>query len=736
METNENLTEKLKFIGLDLENVPDKLVLYHNINCRMRRNYTEKKYKVYKFINVDEIDVFLTPTHRLTDYTEKYAKALPLGAYLYTDSDENLEKNVEFLQMLKGVSVDSIKEIEKKQKEFNKEIPYNVNYKKDYLWQIYYSDTTKRYFMLVPMFESENEALFYLIKKQLEEKKQKIYVPICYAEYSNKFLTNDQIADLEDYMAYFTKDWPLVYEVYNEENNMSLQIVGKTTIYDTIKSEYKLNFQEQGETENFYKLVKALFILETQLSHYYKFNIQVDKSGKLNFVFNGKEINFEDLIYFIKDEYVAGLEKTIKAKEQRINLEKELKNLKAITQKLDEDYFAREKQISTFLECKKSFFGRVKYFVKYKKKKIEVPKEIEIKKEEKNKLKYCERLDVKENYTLEELLALYTNLEKETVNVNDIELDIEAANERIDTLTAKIKNADLYIKEIDKHKKSIFEFWRFTNKDDAKQLNAGTVELHLSKKIKKTFNYELDFEDVAKQMDKKQRELFSKEDTDNIFIATTKCITDINNVLNGKNIEQNRIDELKEEAKNMDTIETFDLFGSISSAGEKIKTLGNIKHRENEKNKFSILKINDNITIETYEEKIKKIKESLEENINKFKNEIEFPIYKVGKIEDGFNLFYMSPESAINNSEGKDINLNKIILKENTKCLACTNIMYYNNANQTLPLGMHVTDGIIINVKEMKLKQNVKLQNYVINTNEDSAKHIARKINISEYEIC
>ena len=46
METNENLTEKLKFIGLDLENIPDKLNFFQNINFRIHKNYNEKNYKV------------------------------------------------------------------------------------------------------------------------------------------------------------------------------------------------------------------------------------------------------------------------------------------------------------------------------------------------------------------------------------------------------------------------------------------------------------------------------------------------------------------------------------------------------------------------------------------------------------------------------------------------------------------------------------------------------------------
>ena len=85
----------------------------------------------------------------------------------------------------------------------------------------------------------------------------------------------------------------------------------------------------------------------------------------------------------------------------------------------------------------------------------------------------------------------------------------------------KIKNANLYIKEIDNHKKSIFEFWKFTNKDDAKQLNEGTQEVHQPKKLKKTFNYELDFEDLSRQIDKTERELFTKKLTIFMLLAQT-----------------------------------------------------------------------------------------------------------------------------------------------------------------------------------------------------------------------
>ena len=370
MKTNENLTEKLKFIGLDLENIPDKLNFFQPINFGVHKNYNEKNYKVYKYVDINDVELFLTPTHRLTDYTEKYAKALPIGAYLSVDTDADIERNVEFLKLVKGLQIEELENLEIEQKELNKNIPYSISYPKDYLWQIHYSEISKKYFMIAPIKETEATTLLYLIKKQLENKEQKIFVPICYAEYSNKYLNSSEIEEIEKFLCFFTKDWPLIYEVYDKQNNMSIQILGKATIYDTLKSEYKIELKEQGQAENYYKLLKVLFILETQLSHHYKFDIKLDKKGTIHFYFKNKEIDYADLIPFIKREYINGLEKIIKAKETKINLDKKLKNLKKVSKSLDEEYFEKEKQISTFLECKKTFFGKVKYFIKYKKKTI------------------------------------------------------------------------------------------------------------------------------------------------------------------------------------------------------------------------------------------------------------------------------------------------------------------------------------------------------------------------------
>ena len=60
--------------------------------------------------------------------------------------------------------------------------------------------------------------------------------------------------------------------------------------------------------------------------------------------------------------------------------------------------------------------------------------------------------------------------------LENMSLDIEALKRKIELMNVKITNADIYIKEIEDHKKSIFEFWKFTNKDESLLLNQGEIQ--------------------------------------------------------------------------------------------------------------------------------------------------------------------------------------------------------------------------------------------------------------------
>lgn len=628
--------------------------------------------------------------------------------------------------MVKNLEIDKIEEIEQEQKILNKQIPFKIKYPKDYLWQIYYSEYTNKYFMLVTIEDLEYSAFFYLLKQQLAGNKGKIFVPISYTDYSREYLTRAQETDIENYLWYFTKEWPLVYEVYDKENNLTVNITGKTYIYDDIKSDYKIKLKTKQDAEKFYKLLKALFIMQTEAPHYYNFEISIDGRGGLQFSLEGKKIIYEILSSVIKQEYLKAEEKNINLKKEQSKLEKALSKMQEDSKQKEQIYLEKEKQISVFLECKKTFFGRVKYF--FKNKKLVKQKQEEKKQEAKQSTQIeQEKYDeIKKYYTLEELIALYKKVNEKENKVKNLKLDEKALNNRLNNLNKKIENADLYIREINEHKKSIFEFWKFTNKDKKAELAEGEIKEENTKKLKKVFNYELDFEDLSKQLDKKQRLELTQVETNSVYIATTDIIKDINKVANGEKITEERLEQIKEEASKEKILfenEPFDIFGAIESNNNYVKTLANKKHREVKKELFKILDISQSTTKEEYTETIKNIIKDIKNAINKIKIEIQIPVYKETKELKEFDIFNINPEDAITrfkNSEEKETNLYKINLKEEDKLVALTNIIYYFNSNKTLPLGMDVEEGLLLEMGKVEDKiKETKTINLVCYKNPD-----------------
>ena len=136
--TNENDIEmKLKYIGLDLENIPSFLKDSKEIDYRPIKVNEENTYKVYKYIPISNIEILLTPTNRLNTIKEKYTKASRLITYLNPKEENDIFKHTTFLKMLKEVEIREIEKIEKEQKELLKRIPYKVRFEENYLWQIF-----------------------------------------------------------------------------------------------------------------------------------------------------------------------------------------------------------------------------------------------------------------------------------------------------------------------------------------------------------------------------------------------------------------------------------------------------------------------------------------------------------------------------------------------------------------------------------------------------------------------
>ena len=725
------IEEKLKYIGLSLDKVPKELLEFEPLNYKIPKQYEEKKYKQYRYIPVEKIQILLSPTNRLEDIEEKYSKARPLSDYLDSKNEENILRHTVFLNMLKQVTVNEILEIEKEQAELAKNIPFGIKYPSNYLWQIYYSEETDKYFMIVPTQDSNYSAFFYLLKQKIEKRKNaSIFVPINDVEYSKKYFSKTGFEDIENYLWLFTKEWPSIYEIYDIEDNLQIHIIGETNVYETIKSKYHITLNSQIEANHFYKLLKAMFILQTEIPDYFEFTTNIDKNGSLEFYFKNQQIKYSEMAKFIKTQYSIGIntrnEYTQKIEQNKIRLEE----LKRIASMQDIEYLEKERQIATFLECKKTFFGKFKYYFKYSKKVKRNNTKNDIR-DLKNRDNIEEEIEydirpqeiisenIKKNYTIEELIENYKELsKKETILKNTI-MDINAIKLKNKNMAKKIENATLYIQEIDNHKRSIFEFWKYSNKDEVSVLPEGEEEeIGITKKIEKAFDYTQDLEQFGKTLDKLQRKILNKDEEDSIYIATN-MIDILNKVKLGdvepKDIE-NTLKQLKKEQKeNGDYIEKDDLniFGGIIEDSTKIKKIGNVSHREVQRDKFYILEITKMTRQIGFKLALEQVVKNIKNSLEKIKSPQDIILYKAivdSKIDEKeFNIFNINPEKEIKHiskKEGDIINLYKIDLKKGQNILGFTNIIYYDNQNKTLPLGMDFSTNVMCDISKIDL--NIK----------------------------
>ena len=81
-EDKEKLKEKLEYIGLNLERVPKFLQEFKPLSFRASKSYDETTYKIYRYIDVNEIQILLTNADRTTTLSEKYKKAIPKISFL------------------------------------------------------------------------------------------------------------------------------------------------------------------------------------------------------------------------------------------------------------------------------------------------------------------------------------------------------------------------------------------------------------------------------------------------------------------------------------------------------------------------------------------------------------------------------------------------------------------------------------------------------------------------------
>ena len=128
--TNEKdiIMRNLRYIGLDLENIPDFLINYKDVDFKPSKTYEENSYKVYRYIHLKDIQILLTPKNRLNSAFEKYSEAEPINQYLDNNNENNIMKYATFLKMVEHMNIKEIENIEKEQKELLEKVPFKVKF--------------------------------------------------------------------------------------------------------------------------------------------------------------------------------------------------------------------------------------------------------------------------------------------------------------------------------------------------------------------------------------------------------------------------------------------------------------------------------------------------------------------------------------------------------------------------------------------------------------------------------
>lgn len=749
-ETNEEiekLQKKLDYIGLNFDNIPEFLKNTENLDFRPEKAYTEETFKVYQYVPINDIQIIFTKANRMNSIEEKYQNISPIYPYLVPENEKDIIKHSTFLKMLQNVEIDEITEISEQQDKLDKNIPFLIKYDKNYLWEIYYSNNLHKYYMLVTTEDKEYGSLFYLLREQLKNrnKNKKIFVPISYMDYSNNLLTKEEFKDLEKYMLKFTGEWPMIYEIYDKDGNVSIHICGKTVVYGKLESVYKIILENRESATKFFKLIKALFILETEFPRDYKFEIQISQNGGLELVYNSKIITYQILGNFIKEEYKKKSEYLrILKKEEKI-LKEVLDNLKRIEAEREKEYLLKQNQVATYLKCRKTFFGKVRYFFKGKLKdeinnRLELPEpKIEVNEEE------IKREYERDFYTIEDLIKLCKELNEISNTVKNIKMDKTALEIKNNQLKVKINNATKFIEEIDSHRKSIFEFWRFANKDNGLALESGTIQEEKEEKNKISepyFDYADDKEEIAIKIDALQRKILSKEDTDNIFLSVTRFLNALNSIKSGKQYNFTaELEDIKNDLRSLELLfgkEEFDIFGGSVEDKTKVNIIKNKKHRENKKEEYKILKINKETDTIDFVSQLHGIINSLDKIYEKNNLGIKLNAYQVSEKSlniEGYGIFNINPENALRKIKDEPIiNLYTIHLKSTSPAIGLSNIIYYDNFNKTLPIGMDIADEILLDISklDLELKRQRLFRINIINDKQDVK---TKTICAYEYEI-
>ena len=68
------LNSKLRYLELDLNNIPEYLYDFYPLEFNVSRLNNDKDHKIFRFVPIDKIEILLTPCLRSDSIREKYSK--------------------------------------------------------------------------------------------------------------------------------------------------------------------------------------------------------------------------------------------------------------------------------------------------------------------------------------------------------------------------------------------------------------------------------------------------------------------------------------------------------------------------------------------------------------------------------------------------------------------------------------------------------------------------------------
>ena len=443
-----------------------------------------------------------------------------------------------------------------------------------------------------------------------------------------------------------------------------------------------------------------------------------------------------------------------------------LKELKEYVKKQNDIYVMQEKQIVMFLDCKKSFFKKISYF--FKAKKFVMPKldnKIDKKLEDElgensleDELSIKNEINLNGSYTIKELVSVFNSANEVEIKARAVRSDLKALKLKKENYARKIENAKKYIDEIESHKKSIFEFWKFSNKDELPALSEG--ESSESNETKNNANLNKDL--LGARADSLQRQKLSDEEINALYLfyVMPKIFNRISKTYaKNENEDTKKIEkDILEGLKNKTSKRSLD---NLINDYTAVKKINSKEHRENERNEIAILRINENTTVEEFEDRINHFKKSLESAYNKIYAITSMPVYiKKSDVQKEFLLGDINPENLINENSSKNVieervnleneseveiatDLERIAKKEDSvlrnnvsrekdkadkqgieivkidlsneeHALYLSNIVFFDNQNKSLPIGMDLSSKVVIKLDNAKRKYREKQEIYLI----------------------